>query len=788
MAPDNRPRSREKKIIEGQGDVRRRGSGLDSKPPGTSSGSHGSGSGGGGSMRGGGFGGGKLFLILIVIVVVFGGMLFNSDDSEDYTDQSQGQSAASNIDTGANPAGTGAVDDIFGTLLGGYETSASDYSTYTADAPQMQLDTSVDPSAREKFTSIVGQGADMVTVMVYLCGTDLESKSGMGTADLQEMASAQLSDNVRVIVYTGGCKKWKNNLVSSSVNQIYQVKGGGVKLLEKNMGTGSMSDPATLTTFIKYCNDNFPANRNELILWDHGSGSLSGYAYDEKNPGSGSMSLSGIKKAVSDSGVKFDFIGFDACLMATVETALMLSDYSDYMIASEETEPGVGWYYTNWLTELSKDPSMPTTQIGKNIVDDFVGMCDRKCPGQKATLSVTDLAEIAHVVPDKLNNFSVATNGLISDVNGYMKVSDARNKTKEFAISCKIDQIDFIHFANLLDTPESRQLADALKSCIKYNRTERSITNANGLSVYFPYKKASKAGAMVKTYNEIGMDSAYADCIRAFASNEQTGQMTTDGTGSPLASLFGSLYGTDYAGSQGESYGEYTDAISGIMSALLTGRSHASDDFNTDKLKVVKNKKGENVFALSEEDWSKVANVDLNVFVDDGEGFIDLGLDNTFEFDSDNNLLASFDNTWMSINGHTVAYYHTDTEDNGTNYSINGYVPAYLNGQKVELLLAFTDKFPDGTITGARYIYDDGTTETVAKNMIALSAGDKLEFTCRYYDYNGNYKDTFYLGDPLVLDSSDITIANMSIGDAKALPTYVFTDMYQQQYWSSVVK
>ncbi|MBO4903924.1 MAG: peptidase C11 [Lachnospiraceae bacterium] len=777
MAPDNRPRSREKKIIEGQGDVRRRGSGLDSKPISTSSGSRGSGS-----------GIGKFFIVLIVIVFIFGKVIFSGDDSEDYTGQSQDQSAASNTGTGSDYAGTGAADDIFGTLLGGYETSQSDYSTYTADTPQMQLDTSVDPAARQKFTSIVGQGADMVTVMVYLCGTDLESKSGMGTADLQEMASAELSDNVRVIVYTGGCKKWKNNLVSSSVNQIYQVKGGGVKLLEKDMGTGSMSDPATLTTFIKYCNDNFPANRNELILWDHGSGSLSGFAYDEKNPGSGSMSLSGIKKAVSDSGVKFDFIGFDACLMATVETALMLSDYSDYMIASEETEPGVGWYYTNWLTKLSKDPSMPTTEIGKNIVDDFVGMCDRKCPGQKATLSVTDLAEIAHVVPDKLNSFSVATNDLISDVNGYMKVSDARNKTKEFAISCKIDQIDFIHFADLLDTPESRQLADALKSCIKYNRTERSITNANGLSVYFPYKKASKAGAMAKTYNEIGMDSAYADCIRAFASNEQTGQMTTDGTGSPLASLFGSLYGTDYAGSQGESYGEYTDAIGGIMSALLTGRSHAADDFNTDKLKVVKNKKGEDVFALSEEDWKKVANVDLNVFVDDGEGFIDLGLDNTFEFDSDDNLLASFDNTWMSINGHTVAYYHTDTEDNGTNYSINGYVPAYLNGQKVELLLAFTDKFPDGTITGARYIYDDGTTETVAKNMIALSAGDKLEFTCRYYDYNGNYKDTFYLGDPLVLDSSDITIANMSIGDAKALPTYVFTDMYQQQYWSKVIK
>ncbi len=32
MAPNNRPRAREKKIIEGQGSVYRKGSGLDSKP------------------------------------------------------------------------------------------------------------------------------------------------------------------------------------------------------------------------------------------------------------------------------------------------------------------------------------------------------------------------------------------------------------------------------------------------------------------------------------------------------------------------------------------------------------------------------------------------------------------------------------------------------------------------------------------------------------------------------------------------------------------------------------
>ena len=796
MAPDRRPRGREKKIIEGQGSVYKRGTGLDTKPIAGTSGGTGRPS-GGGVRGGGGFGFGKIILILIALFVFGGGGYFGlsgNGSSDPYSgsqaSDSQGGSLSQSTQTTSNSSAAG-MGDLFSTLLGGYTTTPSEYSTYSSYETgnvTAQLDTSVNPAAREKFTSIVGQGADIVTVMVYLCGTDLESRSGMGTADLQEMASATLSDDVRVIVYTGGCKNWKNSIVSSRVNQIYQVKSGGVKCLEDNMGQGSMSDPATLTSFIKYCNQNFPANRNELILWDHGSGSLSGYAYDEKYPNSGSMSLSGIKKAISDSAVKFDFVGFDACLMATVETALMLSDYSDYMIASEETEPGVGWYYTNWLTKLSEDTSMPTTQIGKNIVDDFVDTCARKCPGQKATLSVTDLAEVAATVPDKLNSFSVNTSRLISDVNGFVTVSDARNKAKEFAQSSKIDQIDFIHFAKLLDTESARALADTLSSCVKYNRTERSIANANGLSVYFPYKKANKAGAMAKTYEQIGMDEAYADCIRAFAAGEQSGQMTENGTGSPLGSLFGSMYGTDYASSSGSGYGGYTDALGGLMSALLTGgRSHVPGELDTDILKPVLNDKGQQVFRLSEEEWETVALVDLNVFVDDGEGFIDLGLDNTYEFDSDNNLIADFDNTWMAINGHTVAYYHTDTEDNGDTYSINGYVPAMLNGERVELLLAFTDRYPDGIITGARYVYEEGQSDTVAKNTIALSAGDKLEFICRYYDYNGNYKDTYYLGEPLILDSSDIQIGNMDIGDAKTKVTYVFTDMYQQQYWSPVV-
>ena len=176
-----------------------------------------------------------------------------------------------------------------------------------------------------------------------MCGTDLESKYGMASSDMEEMRSAAFGDNVNVIIFTGGCSQWKVSGISNKVNQIYQIKNGQIGRIVEDAGSKPMTDPNNLASFIQFCAKNFPANRNELILWDHGGGSVTGYGYDEKNKNSGSMSLAGVNQALKAGGVKFDFIGFDACLMATAETALMLNEHADYLIASEETEPGIGW-------------------------------------------------------------------------------------------------------------------------------------------------------------------------------------------------------------------------------------------------------------------------------------------------------------------------------------------------------------------------------------------------------------------------------------------------------------
>ena len=378
---------------------------------------------------------------------------------------------------------------------------------------------------RDKYTKLLGNGKDTVTIMVYMCGTDLESSYGMATSDLVEMQSAAISDKVNIIVETGGCKYWRNSIISSNSNQIYQITAGKIKTLQSNLGKKCMTDEATLAEFIQYCQTNFPANRNILIMWDHGGGSLSGYGYDELYMSRGAMALDKMYSALKTVNCKFDIIGFDACLMATLESAVISQPFADYLLGSEEAEPGTGWYYTNWLNKLSANTSIPTTDLAKIIIDDFTTTSAKSDSSAKTTLSVVDLAEFSATVPEALSAFALNTSNLI-DGDNYKLVANARSSCREFSAQNRINQIDLVDFANNIGTSEAKKLSDAVQSAVKYNRTSRSMTNAYGLSTYFPYQTVSGVSNMLQIYDNIDMDSNYSDCVKNFASMVSGGQVS----------------------------------------------------------------------------------------------------------------------------------------------------------------------------------------------------------------------------------------------------------------------
>ena len=721
---------------------------------------------------------------------------------------------------------------------GGYPdaalTSAPPASAPTsapAPGPAAATPGPVSSDARSYRVTPLGNGQDTVTVMIYMCGTDLESKYGMGTSDLNEMIKATISDRVNVIVETGGCRQWRNSVVSSRVNEVYKVESGGLRRLEDNFGDSAMTDPANLSKFIRYCAENYPADRNILIFWDHGGGSLSGYGYDEKHASSSSMTLDQINAALAAGGCTFDWIGFDACLMATLETAMVCERYADYMIASEESEPGTGWYYTDWLTQLSRNTSVDTVTLAGTIIDTFVQESCRASARAQVTLSVMDLARLSQRVPAAFRSFSTSTNALVQG-DGYRQVSDARSGARQFAQSSRIDQVDLIDLCERLGTGEARTLAGALRDCVRYNNS--TVSRANGVSIFFPYESLSSMNSAVSTFNSLGIDSEYTKCIQSFASLGQGGHMVSSASAyggqygsygdllgtllggyegsssqsaygsSPLGSLLGSY--TNASGSASSGYSISAADIVGLMSAF-SGRSMprelawvdtelvassagkiAEQSIDPGRI-TVNDKNGSKVLKLTDEEWERIRAAELNVFVDDGAGYIDLGLDNVLRFDGDGDLLLDFDGSWLTVDGHVCAYYLlSDTEDGNGGYTTVGRIPALLDkgegAQLVNLQLVFDDENPRGLITGA-YPFYEGETDTESKGAIPVEAGDSLQFLCDYYGYDGSYSATYELGEEFTVQ--ELRVTNMMLDGAAYSVTYRLTDLFGNHYWTPAI-
>ena len=745
------------------------------------------------------------------------------------------------------------------------------------------VDTSVSSDAREKYTQKKGGGRDKVTIMIYMIGSDLESQNGMATADLNEMLyAAPDNGNINMFIQTGGCKRWRNSIMTAGKLERWKLDSS-LTLLERMKGQ-SMTDPNTLASFIQFCAKEAPADRYILIFWDHGGGSVTGYGYDERYPND-TMDIGEIGKALKNGGVKFDLVGFDACLMGTLETAIAVEPYADYMLASEESEPGTGWYYTRWLQMLDNNTSTNTLAIGKQIIDDYTKASASMGYQVATTLSLVDLAELNGTVLKYLGSFGQE---LTQQLKGqdYQSVATARNGTREFAKSKRLDQADLVDFCNRLGTKEAKLLAAAIQDAVKYNRVN-NISNAYGLSIYFPNSSLKSINHMMNLYETIGIDPSWSEGVRTYATLESSGQIVANSGssygsssgslidillgnsggssydsapyqsqtyesydsmgvediydilsgGSSYSSGYGTSYDTGYDSGYGDSYGSSSGSSSGggfgdILSSLFGGYTTTSGDtyggvdyssmmggyggsyessydygsydtasdsllglaaqmlfgrapVGSETLRLTE-KDGEDVLVLSEDKWEQVTAADLNVFVDDGTGFLDLGLDNVAEYNEEGDLIDAWDGTWLTLQGQPCALYPIDDEDEDGNglYITHKFIPALLNGERVNLIIEFNEETGEDKVLGAQ---SSSPTGTLGKGFKEMNGGDIITLVCDFYDYQGNFQAQYTLGDPIMVpEDCVLTIANKELTvseDMRMLYTYRLTDLYQAHYW-----
>lgn len=180
---------------------------------------------------------------------------------------------------------------------------------------------------------------------------------------------------------------------------VYLYDSNGIKELSR-CADEDMGAAETLESFLSLGKAAFPEEnlRRVFVFWNHGGGSAGGVCLDERT--GNVLSLNEITdtfaKVYGNSEAKppFEMVGFDACLMATYDTANALKGISRYMTASEETEPGNGWDYTKWVGTLANNPSMDGAELGRVICDSYMKGCREYGTADKATLSVIDISKI----------------------------------------------------------------------------------------------------------------------------------------------------------------------------------------------------------------------------------------------------------------------------------------------------------------------------------------------------------------------------------------------------------
>ena len=352
-----------------------------------------------------------------------------------------------------------------------------------------------------------------------MCGSNLESKNALGGKTIDEILSVPQDPKTKIVIETGGAKQWHSHNIDPKKTQRYEVRDGKLILIE-SLEMQNMGDSKTLTDFVSWGKKNYPSTQSILIFWDHGGGSAEGVCSDE-NYNYDSLTFTELEKGLSDARLseRFNIIGFDACFMASLESAKAVKDYARYMVASEELEPAGGWDYVSFLNAFieKNDP----VETGKAICDSYLEKCQKKGREYFCTLSLSDLSRY----DEMLQSFQKVVEYLKSAMENkeYLSsVNAAVDGCEQFGVNNvfegganMIDLLDFAKNASRFTGIDSSCVNSAVSSYILYS-VSSAKRQVGGLSFYYPvvYNNGE-----IRDYIKLGVSKEYNDYLRTYYLN-----------------------------------------------------------------------------------------------------------------------------------------------------------------------------------------------------------------------------------------------------------------------------
>lgn len=338
-------------------------------------------------------------------------------------------------------------------------------------------------------------GGDDWTVFVYMSGAELEGYNGKASQDMDEMRAAATGKNVRFVVQIGGAEEWKNDYAGAENLERFVISGGKAEKVA-SLPLASMGEASTLRNFLDWGVKNYPAGKMGVIFWGHGMGSTVGVCRDDLF-GRDTLSLEELDNAfaaVSENMTdKFEFVGFDACYMATLEAADILASYAEHMIASQELEPGDGWNYTAIGDLLGSEPHADWNKIAETVCDTFTEDSVNSSFAEMMTLSVIDLTLIDDVII-KLNDYAyelcekLNTKEALREFRSYLESAEHFGEyTTRVGHSNAADLADAVR-AGSGYTDRAKAAVEAIENAVIYKRNGKDHRNACGLSVCYEFE------------------------------------------------------------------------------------------------------------------------------------------------------------------------------------------------------------------------------------------------------------------------------------------------------------
>ena len=352
-----------------------------------------------------------------------------------------------------------------------------------------------------------------------MCGSDLETKQGLAGKNIDEILSANIGNDMNIVIETGGAQTWRSHDIDNEAIQRYEVSGGELRLLD-SLPQANMGEAETLADFLIWGQNEYNSEQNMLVLWDHGGGSAKGVCFDE-NYSFDSLSLTELKEALDAAKLnkKFDLITFDACLMATIEVISIMRNYADYMIASEEIIPGGGMDYKAICEAFTSDSKIE--DIGKKICDAFMDKCKKTGKDIYSTLSLIDLSK-TEVLVKQFNTCAAYMNRMSETKNYFTRIIAAAKRCEKFGIentfdgsSNMVDLGDFFGEAwdnHIVTGNDDIYLAllSAMDDAVPYIVNSGKRSN-RGISFYYPitYDKAE-----VEDYVTLSVSDEYEKFLK----------------------------------------------------------------------------------------------------------------------------------------------------------------------------------------------------------------------------------------------------------------------------------